>query len=134
MNFDHATATNAETTNHDASLAATSPITGWHALNGLPIGVLRGLSPGTDLEIAIGSVAEHCLDLAVADRVAWVLAQRTGESHVVLESSHGYVVATVGPQLDWAAAMRLQRYAHAPVIISVANMEGVLPVPTLMAV
>lgn len=104
------------------------PVTGWHALEGLPIGILRGLSPGTDLEVCVENVIEEAPDLAVADRVAWVLAGRTGRQHAVLASSTGYVVATVSPELDWAAAMRLEPGEWAPRIVSIASADGVLPV------
>ncbi|MCW2950614.1 MAG: hypothetical protein JWN41_1627, partial [Thermoleophilia bacterium] len=45
-------------------------VTGWHAFDGLPIGVFPGLSPGTDLVVAIDRVFEETADLAIADRVA----------------------------------------------------------------
>jgi hypothetical protein len=109
-------------------LAGHAPITGWHALAGLPIGILRGLSPGTDVEVQVEQVHEEATDLAVADRVAWILSGRTGRQHVVLASSSGYLVATVSPDLDWAAAMRLEAGEHAPRIVSVATGDGVLPV------
>ncbi len=38
------------------------------------------------------------------------------------------LVATVSPDLDWAASMRLEPGAHAPRIVSVATGDGVLPV------
>ncbi|MCB0878945.1 MAG: hypothetical protein KDC46_08195 [Thermoleophilia bacterium] len=107
---------------------AHAPITGWHALHGLPIGILRGLAPGCDVEVLVEQVIEEASDLAVADRVAWILSGRTGRQHVVLAASTGYLVAIVGPELDWAAAMRLEPGEHAPRIVSVANADGVLPV------
>ncbi len=107
---------------------AHAPITGWHALQGLPIGLLRGLAPGCDVEVVVEHVLEEATDLAVADRVAWVLAGRTGRQHAVLASNTGYLVVTLSPELDWAAAMRLVAAEHAPRIVSVANADGVLPV------
>ncbi len=107
---------------------ATEPITGWHALAGIQIGLLRGLAPGTDVRVCIEQVLEETTDLAVADRVAWILAGRSGRQHVVLTSTTGYLVATVTPMLDWAAAMRLEAGEHAPRIVSVATGEGVLPI------
>jgi hypothetical protein len=113
-----------------ADLAPTShaPITGWHALQGLPIGILRGLAPGTDVEVTVEQVVEEAVDLAVADRVAWIMTGRTGRQHLVLAASNGYLVATVSPQLDWAAAMRLECGELAPRIVSVATADGVLPI------
>ena len=111
-----------------AELLSTEPITGWHALHGLPIGILRGLSPGTDVEVQVEQVLEQTADLAVADRVAWIMSGRTGCQHVVLASANGYLVATVSPQLDWAAAMRLEPGEHSPRVVSVASAEGVLPI------
>lgn len=108
--------------------SVAEPITGWHALTGLPIGVLHGLAPGTDLEIAVEAVLEQTSDLAVADRVAWVIARRTGRQHVVLTTDGGYLVAALTVDLDWAASMRLQPASYAPTIVSVACEEGVLPV------
>lgn len=108
--------------------ADSAPITGWHAYNGLPIGQFPGMSPGTDLEIAVDQVFEETTDLAVADRIAYVLAGRTGVNHVVLTSSTGYLVATLAVELDWAAAMRLSTYDYAPRIVSVASAVGVMPV------
>jgi hypothetical protein len=107
---------------------AHARITGWHALEGLPLGVLRGLAPGTDVTVSIDQVVEEASDLAVADRVAWILAGRTGIQHVVLASTSGYLVATVSPELDWAAAMRLEPTDWAPRVVSVATADGVLPI------
>lgn len=118
-------------TSPDADFAEalpSQPITGWHAPEGISLGVLAGLSPGTDLEVDVHQVVEEARDLAVADRVAWILTSRTGRVHVVLASTAGYLVATVSPDLDWAAAMRLQPGQFAPRIVSVASADGVLPV------
>ena len=132
MNFHHADAAELlPTATPGAALAdlpGHAPITGWHALQGLAIGILRGMSPGTDLEVVVEQVFEEAADLAVADRVAWILAGRTGRQHVVLASSTGYLVATLNPELDWAAAMRLEPGEYSPRIVSVANVDGVLPV------
>lgn len=111
-----------------ADLAGHRPVTGWHAMQGLPIGILRGMSPGTDVQVQVEQVHEESLDLAVADRVAWVMSGRTGRQHVVLASSTGYLVATVSPALDWAAAMRMEPAPYCPQVVSVASPEGVLPV------
>lgn len=139
MNSHLATAADIVPTNADAVRRAapelhTQPITGWHAMQGLPIGILRGLSPGTDVEVQVEQVLEEAADLAVADRVAWILSGRTGRQHVVLASSTGYIVATVTPMLDWAAAMRLEPGAYAPRIVSVATADGVLPILLPVAV
>lgn len=132
--MEHDLATNADLTNAaDAVLRPTEPITGWHALQGLPIGILRGLIPGTDLQIAVDDVLEETGDLAVADRVAYIMSERTGRQHVVLSSSNGYLVATLSTDLDWAAAMRLEIGTYAPRIVSVATGEGVLPLLTMVA-
>jgi hypothetical protein len=134
MNFHHAAAAELMPTTTDAveldALPGHAPITGWHALQGLAIGILRGMSPGTDVEVTVEQVFEEAADLAVADRVAWILAGRTGRQHVVLASSTGYLVATVSPDLDWAAAMRLEPGEYSPRIVSVATADGVLPVLT----
>lgn len=115
-----------------AELAAVLPghasVTGWHALHGLAIGILRGASPGTDVEVVVEQVFEEAADLAVADRVAWIMAGRSGRQHVVLASATGYLVVMVSPDLDWAAAMRLEPGRYAPRIVSVATPDGVLPV------
>lgn len=112
---------------------AGQPITGWHALTGLPIGVLRGLSPGTDLAVVVEQVLEQSEDLAVADRVAWVRTARSGRQHVVLASTTGYLVALLAPDLDWAAAMRMEPAQYAPQLVSVATPDGVLPVLVAVA-
>lgn len=116
------------TTPELAELHGHARITGWHAMKGLPIGILRGLSPGTDVEVCVETICEEAADLAVADRVAWILSGRTGTQHVVLATSTGYLVAIVGPELDWAAAMRLEPGEYAPRVVSVATADGVLPV------
>lgn len=110
-----------------AEALPTEPITGWHALVGLPIGIVPQQG-GPGIEVSITGAFELSHDLAVADRVAWVLAGRTGVEHVVLATDAGYLVATVDPALDWAGAMRVQNYEHAPRVVSVATGEGVLPV------
>lgn len=109
-------------------LPGREPITGWHALQGLAIGILRGMAPGTDVEVLVEQVFEEAADLAVADRVAWIMSGRSGRAHVVLASATGYLVAIVSPNLDWAAAMRLEPGEYAPRIVSVATPDGVLPV------
>lgn len=137
MNSHHAAAAHIVPTTEHAELAdlpGHAPITGWHALHGLAIGILRGMSPGTDVEVCVQQVFEEAADLAVADRVAWILAGRSGRQHVVLASSLGYLVATVGPDLDWAAAMRLEPGEYSPRIVSVATADGVLPVLLPVAV
>src|SRR5687768_13682753 len=111
-----------------AQLHGHQPVTGWHALQGLAIGILRGLAPGTDVEVVVEQVFEEAADLAVADRVAWIMAGRTDRQHVVLASATGYLVAMVSPDLDWAAAMRLEPGEYAPRIVSVATQDGVLPI------
>lgn len=111
-----------------AHFGAHRHVTGWHAMQGLPLGILRGMSPGTDVQVLVEAVHEEAADLAVADRVAWVMSRRTGRQHVVLAGSSGYLVATVSPALDWAAAMRLEPAAWSPRVVSVASAEGVLPV------
>ena len=136
MNSHHALAadivptTEIERAELDGLLAppAHASVTGWHALEGLVIGILRGLSPGTDVEVTVEQVSEEAADLAVADRMAWILAGRTGRQHVVLAAATGYLVATVSPDLDWAAAMRLEPGEYSPRIVSVATADGVLPV------
>jgi hypothetical protein len=134
MNHHLAEAVLAPTTTIDLPVAQHEPITGWHALQGLSVGTLRGLAPGTDVEVRIDEVVEEASDLAVADRVAWVLSGRTGRQHVVLAGHTGYLVATLTPELDWAAAMRLEPAGHAPRIVSVATADGVLPVLLPIAV
>lgn len=131
--MEHDLATTADLTNDAAILRPTEPITGWHALQGLPIGVLRGMMPGTDLQIAVDTVIEEAADLAVADRVAYIMSSRTGRQHVVLASTNGYLVATLSTDLDWAGAMRLEPGSYAPRIVSVASAEGVLPLLTQVA-
>ena len=137
MNSHHALAADIVPTDATSSEAlldgAFEPITGWHALVGIPIGILRGLSPGTDVEVQVEGVYETAADLAVADRVAWIMSGRTGRQHVVLASANGYIVATVSPSLDWAAAMRLEPGEYSPRIVSVATADGVLPVLTAVA-
>ncbi len=137
MNSHHAAAAHIVPTTEHAELAdlpGHEPITGWHAMQGLVIGILRGMSPGTDCEVRVEQVFEEASDLAVADRVAWILSGRTGRQHVVLASSTGYLVAIVGPELDWAAAMRLEPGEYSPRIVSVATADGVLPVLLPVAV
>lgn len=110
------------------STAQHAPVTGWHALAGMQLGYLRGLAPGTDVPIHVAAIAEEAADLAVADRVAYVLTQRTGTGHVALAASDRYLVAQLTPELDWAAAMRLVPMPHMPRIVSVASAEGILPI------
>lgn len=123
--------------NSDAQLPTTAahtmfpgfePEGGWHPLDGMTIGVLPGFAPGEDIEVVIEQVVDSSDDLAVADRVAWVLAARCGRQHAVLASAEGFLVAVIEPELDWAAAMRLESYSYAPHVVSVATPEGVLPV------
>lgn len=114
-------------TDRDAHLA----VTGWHALTGLAIGLLAGsAADGSDgREITIAAVRETAADLAVADRVAWVLATRTGRPHVVLATDTAWIVAELdAPGFTWADALRLQPATFAPRIASIASSEGVLPV------
>jgi hypothetical protein len=132
MNFDHAESA-ASHAHHDpnASHARThsphAPAT-WHPLNGVALGHLRGLAPGTDVTVSIVEVVDASEDLAIADRVAYVVTSRTGVDHVVVAGTGCYLVASVTPSLDWAAAMRLVPNPGMPRIVSVANADGILPI------
>lgn len=121
--MDHHPATNAEQFHHEHHVAAAD----WHPLQGMQLGHLPGLAPGTDVPVLIASIADEAPELAIADRVAFVLTRRTGVGHVVLEGTGIYYVARLTPELDWAAAMRLVTLEHMPRIISVASAEGILP-------
>ena len=127
--MNHAIAEIAETTQSTIdAMPGHEPITGWHALQGLSLGHLQGLAPGCDTDVTVDQVVESCEDLAIADRVAYLHAELSGRNHVVLAGAHGYLVATLSPDLDWAAAMRLVPADCGFRITSVATAEGVLPV------
>lgn len=120
MDFDHA--------DNAASHATADTPPRWHPLNGLVLGHLQGMAPGTDVVVSIAEVVESTTDLAIADRVAYVVTSRTGVDHVVLTGHGCYLVASVSPALDWAAAMRLVPAPGMPRIVSVASTDGILPI------
>jgi hypothetical protein len=133
MHTHHATATHLSPSSHlplagDAADAEAAARRTWHPLEGLAIGTLHGMSPGCDTTVTVEAVLDQSADLAVADRVAWVHASRTYRNTVVLATTDGYLIASVSPELDWAAATRLVPTEHAPRIVSVASAYGVLPV------
>lgn len=118
-------------------LAQSQPITGWHAIAGLPIGTRPVHYPdgsASQVEVRVGQISEHADELAIADRVAYVLAARTGLTHVVLATTNCFLVATIDdPYFNWTGAIETALYDHAPRFVSVATPEGVLPVLTAVA-
>lgn len=88
-----------------------------------PHGQLRAIA-----DITIGRIVDVCDDLAIADRVAFVLAHRTGVTHAVLAVATEYLVASVEPQLTAGDAHALSQEPRAPRMISIATDEGVTPV------
>lgn len=117
-------------------LAHAEPITGWHALAGLPIGSRPVRHPDgriTQVEVRVGHVIEHAAELAIADRVAYVLASRTGATHVVLATHDAFLVATIDDAwFNWTAAVETAPFEHAPRFVSVATADGVMPVLTAL--
>lgn len=67
-----------------------------------------------------GVVVEHTTDLAIADRVAYVLATRTGRMHLVLAETGTYAIMQL---LGEAADGTLP-----PTVVAIATDEGIRPV------
>lgn len=84
-------------------------------------------------DIHISCVVEPVADLAVADRVAWVLAQRSGTTHLVVATDHTYLVVTADVPLDGADAPHIAQTPAQPRIISIATPAGIVPMLTPIA-
>jgi hypothetical protein len=80
----------------------------------------------TIADIRIDQVIEPVTDLAVADRVAWVLARRTGRTHVVIATASCYLIATTTVDLTGADALRVTPSPDLP-ITSIATPTGIVP-------
>jgi hypothetical protein len=106
------------------------------ALVGTPLG-RRERAHGnlrTIADITIAEVIEPVADLAVADRVAWVLAHRSGSTHLVIATDHTYLVVTSDVPLDGADATLIAQPADAPRIISLATPSGIVPMLTTLTI
>lgn len=81
-------------------------------------------------EITLDRVVEPVADLAVADRVAYVLAHRSGQTHAVIATTETYLVCSLVEQLSSADCHTITQSPGAPRIISVATATGVCPILT----
>lgn len=81
-------------------------------------------------DITLDQVVEPVTDLAVADRVAYVLAHRSGRTHAVVATAETYLVCSLVEQLSSADCQTIRQAAGAPRIISVATSTGVCPILT----
>ena len=82
----------------------------------------------TIAEVTISQIVEPVDDLAVADRIAYVMANRTGIAHLVIATAHTYLVVTVDQPLDGSDARMIAPRPGAPRLISVATVQGITPV------
>lgn len=88
----------------------------------------------TITDITIQRIIEPVADLAVADRVAYVLAHRTGQAHLVIAASNTYLVITCDTQLDNADTQLISQHPTQPRIISIATPSGITPMLTPLTI
>ena len=81
-------------------------------------------------DIHVERIVEPVDDLAVADRVAFVLAWRTKQAHAVIATATTYLVVAIDARLDAADVHSIVQPHTAPRLISVATESGITPVLT----
>ena len=85
-------------------------------------------------EICIAEVAEPVADLAIADRVAYVLAHRTGSTFAVVAAAHTYLVVRLDQDIANEEAYALQLRTTTPGgsaalrMVSLATRDGITPI------
>jgi hypothetical protein len=79
-------------------------------------------------EIAIAEVVEEIADLAVADRVAFVLARRTGMTHAVIARPGSYLVVTLTADIGSQEAWSILQAPSEPPLASIVNPDGITPI------
>lgn len=81
----------------------------------------------TVADLHVISVVDAAADLAVADRVAWVMSRRTGLPHVVAATGTTYLIVTTNIELFAEDAHRLTVNPQLP-IVTIATNDGMVPV------
>jgi len=81
----------------------------------------------TIVDLHVVTVIDAVVDLAVADRVAWVMTRRTGTGHVVVATGNTYIIATTNHELTANDAHSLAVNASLA-IVSIATPDGMVPV------
>jgi hypothetical protein len=82
----------------------------------------------TLVDIYVTAVLEAADDLAIADRVAFVIARRTHGTCLVIATAHTFVIAACDQELTLADAATLQACHPTDRIVSIATPEGLAPV------
>lgn len=99
-------------------------------LTGAPLGRrernVKG-SLSTVVELHVEGVVDCATDLAVADRVAWVMMRRTGTPHVVVSTGQHYLVVTTSHELI-AEDARSLTVNPSLAIVTIATPQGMVPV------
>jgi hypothetical protein len=78
-------------------------------------------------DIGLASIVEAVDELAIADRVAYVMARRTGVPHVVVTAHQTWLVATTTVHLTGDDAAWILPEAGPHRIVSIATQEGITP-------
>lgn len=82
-------------------------------------------------EISVSKIMEAAEDLAVADRVAFVLAFRSANTYAVVGVPGMYLVVQLNQEVAPEHVHAIRMHPGAPRIISIATSEGVVPLLTL---
>lgn len=108
----------------------SDPVAAHSALVGMTLGRRERIhgSLRTIAEISITSIIEPVEDLAIADRVAFILAHRTNTTHLVVATSTTYLVVTVDHDIDADDAHAIHQHPDLPRIVSVATTNGIIPI------
>jgi hypothetical protein len=113
-----------------ADFVAAARGAAWSAMVGLPLG-RRERSQGhltTLAEIHIQAVAEYTHDLAIADRVAYVLAHHTGATHAVIAADGHWLICRLNEEdAGGSGADGIAWYGNAQ-IASIATSTHVVPI------
>lgn len=111
----------------DAPAYSGSPVQG-----ALPIG-RRERQHGnlrTIADIHITTVLEAVDDLAIADRVAYVIARRTNATCLVVATAHSFVIAQCDTELTAADAHGTTSVHPTDRIVTIATPDGIVPLLT----
>ncbi|MBC7644416.1 MAG: hypothetical protein H7123_04760 [Thermoleophilia bacterium] len=109
---------------HTATIAIQDSV-----LAGAPLGRRERThgSLSTIMDLQVETVVDAVADLAVADRVAWVMTRRTGLPHVVVSTGHTYIIATTNLELTAEDAQGLT-VNPTLAIVTIATPHGMVPV------
>jgi hypothetical protein len=85
-------------------------------------------SLSTLVDIRVTAVVETADDLAIADRVAYVIARRTSTTCLVIATAHTFVIAQCDTNLVLADAATIRHTHGNDRIVTIATPDGLAPI------